>query len=120
MARKTNKRKFPKPPESLEGEALLAWERVWADLEAIKRADIADRALVEMYCRAWSRYLDADRVVSKIGVRETYANGQAGTPPEYKALLDAEKMCRNLLIDMGLTPTSRAKSSDAVTDDLVF
>jgi P27 family predicted phage terminase small subunit len=103
------------PPEDLDGEALLEWQRVCAELASQGRLNQADRALLTIYARTWATWRDASRHVDAHGSIIQFTNGTRGPNPFYKVMTETGKQLRGLLQDMGLNPNSR-RSSDAPAD----
>jgi P27 family predicted phage terminase small subunit len=113
----------PLPPEDLDGEALLEWERIVAELEARGTLDKADRALLTLYAQTWGQWHEAMRGVTKYGAVIRYPNKTTGPSPFYKVAKETAVILRGLLNDMGLTPASRAKlkaGEPAAPGDLEF
>lgn len=105
----------PAPPEEIEGESLLEWDRLCADLEAAGRLDKTDRGIITLYCQTWAVYQLAMQHVVKFGPIVKHQNGVAGESPHYKASRETTNQLRRLLNDMGLTPAARGKGA-AVAD----
>jgi len=52
------------PPGLLEKEGQAEWKRLTTLLESVGLVTLLDRALLAAYCRAWERYLAAERHIS--------------------------------------------------------
>jgi P27 family predicted phage terminase small subunit len=101
----------PVPPDDLDGEALLEWQRVTAELAQCNLLDQSDRAVMTLYCRTWATWREADKLVAKYGSVIKYTNGVPGPAPFFKTAMESAKHLRALLADMGMTPSSRHKMS---------
>ena len=97
------------PPEELDGEALLEWDRVTHELAERDLLDQSDRAVLMLYCRTWATWREVDKLVRKYGSVIKYANGVPGPAPFFKTACEAAKQLRALLADLGLTPSARHK-----------
>jgi len=51
---------IPELPTILNGEALLEWHRITAELLRLGLVTKVDRAAVAAYCRAWGRWVEAE------------------------------------------------------------
>ena len=115
---KTNR---PRPPEDLDGEALLEWERVVTELEAVGKLDKADRAVLTLYAQTWATWNAAMQAVVKHGSVIKYPNRMVGPSPFYKVAKETAAQLRGLLTDLGLTPAARGTSGgDDSIEDLSF
>lgn len=103
----SQKKTRPKPPEEMEGEALLEWERVCDELDTAGRLETADRAILTVYCETWAQNRAAVIAVTKHGPVIRYPNKTVGPSPFYKVAKETAVILRGLLSDMGLTPASR-------------
>jgi P27 family predicted phage terminase small subunit len=105
-----------KPPEEIEGEALLEWHRITAELRAIGRLEKVDRSLLVLYVQEWSVHHEAARVVAREGPVKEHSNGTVGPHPARQVMKDAAAQLRRMLNDMELTPATR--KSSAVVEEL--
>lgn len=97
----------PIAPEELDGEALLEWQRVCDELDAIGRLDKTDRAVLMLYAETWQAWRAAAKAVAKGGSVIRYPNKTVGPSPFYKVMKELASQLRGLLNDLGLTPMSR-------------
>jgi P27 family predicted phage terminase small subunit len=103
----------PECPTELTGEARKEWGRVCAILTACRVLTMADRAALAAYCQCWSRWLQAERHVTrrgqvlskpdKQGHRWEYPN------PAVSIAHRAAEQMRRLMQELGLTPASRSR-----------
>ncbi len=109
----------PAPPDDLDGEALLEWDRICGDLDAAGRLDKTDRSIITLYCHRWAIYQAAMQHVVKFGPVVKHHNGVAGESPHYGVSRQEATQLRRLLADMGLTPTLRGmRASEADAGEL--
>ena len=110
----------PQPPEDLDGEALLEWHRVSDELAAAGRLDKTDRAMLVLYVTTWAIYQDVMRHVTRFTSIVKHPNGVVGASPYYKVSRETFAQLRAVLNDMGLTYTSRPRSTPAENEALTF
>lgn len=114
------KRNRPKPPDDLDGEALLEWERVTDELDTLGRLDTADRAILTLYCQTWAANQAVAKHVARHGPIIKWSNGVPGQGPWFKTQKETAALLRQLLSDLGLTPTSRPTTKTDAPAELEF
>ena len=100
----------PAAPEWLDAEAKDEWERIIPDLAAMGVLSRADRPALAAYCTAWSRWVEAVGMVKKYGA--IVKSPEKGFPMKspYLSIADqALETMRKLLVEFGLTPSSRSR-----------
>ena len=100
----------PDPPAWLDDEAKAEWERVLPDLEQMGLLSPADRPALAAYCTAWSRWVEAEQMVKKFG--PIVKSPEKGFPMKspYLTIADqALETMRKLMVEFGLTPSSRSR-----------
>jgi P27 family predicted phage terminase small subunit len=112
----TTKSKRPKPPEHLENEALLEWERIVGELEAAGKLDTTDRAILTVYAETWAAFQAAAKHVAEHGAVIRHQNQLPMRNPFFTVQKETGAQLRALLNDLGLTPASR-KAANAEGDD---
>src|SRR5689334_9981539 len=90
----------PKPPDDLDGEALLEWQRICAELQAAGRLDKIDRAIITLYAETWAVNRAATIAVNKHGAVIKYPNGIPAASPFYKVQRESAAQLRGLLTDL--------------------
>lgn len=121
MEAKKTKAKRPKPPEELDGESLLEWDRICDELEQLGTLDGIDRAIMTLHCQTWATYQSMVKAVNKYGAVIKWPNGIPGPGPFYKVMRETAALLRGTLSDMGLTPNSRGfKVEKTEAEDLDF
>jgi P27 family predicted phage terminase small subunit len=107
----------PQPPQGvpdrpvwLDAEAQAEWDRVTGELEMMGLLSLADRAALAAYCTAWSRWVEAEAMVKKFGT--IVKSPEKGFPMKspYLTIADqALETMRKLMVEFGLTPSSRSR-----------
>ena len=116
-----SKEHYPAAPEDLEGEALLEWYRVCEELDGIGRLAKTDRAIITLYCRTWAVHHAVSQHVAKFGAVIKWSNNVPGIGPWAKQMKESTAQLCKMLVQMGLTPSSRSISTaPAKTDELEF
>lgn len=100
---KTTRKTRPKAPEELEGEGLLAWQRLVERLELAGTLETTDPDLMLMWCDLWEVYSDARREVKKSGFASKHNNGTTGRSTAFQVMKDMAAALRRLARDLGLT-----------------
>ncbi len=109
----------PKPPEDMDGEALLEWHRVCAEMRSVGKLEACDRALLVLYTETWAVNRTASRIVAKRGPVGKLPNDVVCQTPFYKTQRETTAQLRRLLSDLGLTPASRSQIGAArIADEL--
>lgn len=116
MPRRNPKR--PATPDHLEGESLLEWERILDELNDAGKLETTDRALIVLYVTTWRRWREASRHVEEFGVVVKFGNGVPGPNPFYKIEEKEGRNLRALLVELGLTPSSRGQGVEVDASEL--
>src|SRR4030095_10774868 len=101
---------LPEMPAWLDDEAKAEWERLTVDLAEMGLLSKADRPALAAYCTAWSRWVDAEAQVKKYGT--VVKSPDKGFPMKSPYLSIAEQSLetmRKLMVEFGLTPSSRSR-----------
>jgi P27 family predicted phage terminase small subunit len=101
---------LPEIPEWLDDEAKAEWRRITIDLAEMGLLSKADRPALAAYCTAWSRWVDAEAQVKKYGT--VVKSPDKGFPMKspYLSIADqALELMRKLMVEFGLTPSSRSR-----------
>jgi P27 family predicted phage terminase small subunit len=104
-------------PEELSGAALLAWHAYVDELAEISPVDRLDRAALTSLAQATALKNEAAANIEKTGAVIKLPNGYPGPTPFLKVFFEAAKLEKALLIQFGLTRTSRAKVKPAVKEE---
>ncbi len=96
-------------PDHLDKAARDEWDRVGGMLEESGVATQADRAVLAVYCQAWSRWVRAEQVCAKMGdVLRSEAGGVYQNPYLSVANRAAEQLAK-CAASLGLDPSSRSR-----------
>ena len=118
---------IPEPTDWLDDIAKKEWRRVAPELVKVKLLTIADITALEAYCKAYSRWREAEKQM------DTVKNTVFKTPNKYVQQLPqvaiAQKylsICKSFMTEFGLTPSSRSrmllpgeKDSDSEMENLL-
>lgn len=129
-----------KPPSWLKGRARAAWRQLAPMLEDMRVLTTADPHALALLCDAYAEYIDCREVVRKQGAvyesrvvkassRRVEAEGGdedfdaadwsviIRPRPEVKMASDAWRRVHRMLVEFGLTPSSRSKVSAGGAED---
>jgi P27 family predicted phage terminase small subunit len=93
------------PSAWLDDEAKAEWRRLAAEMLRIGTLTTVDRAAFEGYCKAYSRWLAAEKFLDKNGLTVKVGRGFLQPRPQVGYL---QKM-REFASEFGLTPASRSR-----------
>jgi len=119
--------KIPKCPPHLDPEAKREWRRMARELDDLGILTTIDRAVFASYCQAWSEWLQAHKIVKKVGTvirsKERVVEKPDGTVirsggvpminPVCKRMDIANSKMMKALTEMGMSPSSRGRVSVA-------
>lgn len=100
----------PKCPSHLDKEAKKEWRRFTKLLDGMGILCIEDSSAIALYCETWSRYRDAQAKLAKYGT--CIVAPKSGMPMQspYLAIANkAQEQMTRLLVEFGLTPSSRSR-----------
>jgi P27 family predicted phage terminase small subunit len=108
--------KFDVPPPELAGDtaAIAEWTRVAPLLRACGLVSEAERTALTALCQQWSRYLEAQANVRKLGMMVQGKDGVPMINPYLDVADRALSHCQRLWAVLGLTPAGRAKVGAAL------
>lgn len=101
---------IPECPDFLEGEARAEWFRAAAVLKEMNLLSRADRSALAAYCTVYGRWVHAEAQVKKFG--SIVKSPEKGFPMKspYLSIADqALEAMRKLMVEFGLTPSSRSR-----------
>jgi P27 family predicted phage terminase small subunit len=105
------KRGKPTPPKWLLGEGLNQWREVAQVLDELGVLTVADGFALALLCSAWGDYREASEIIVKEGSTYERMTAAGSTSvvarPEVAIRNDAWKRLKSMLIEFGLTPSSR-------------
>ncbi|KDR95912.1 phage terminase, small subunit, putative, P27 family [Peptoclostridium litorale DSM 5388] len=106
-----------KPPTFLDRLAKKEWKRVVPLLEKNGLLTEADTAALAAYCQNFSRWVDAEKLVSEKGYTYTTDKGNVIQRPEVGIANTAMKLMKSFAQEFGLTPSSRTNLSVKEADE---
>lgn len=100
----------PDCPEYLDGEAKAEWFRTASVLREMGLLTKADRTALAAYCVAYSRWVEAEAQVRKYGtIVKSPDKGFPMKSPYLTVADQALETMRKLMVEFGLTPSSRSR-----------
>jgi P27 family predicted phage terminase small subunit len=100
----------PPCPDWLSDEARAEWDRVIPELQMMGLLSTADRAALAAYCTAWARWVEAEAMVKKLGTIVKSPDKGFPMKSPYLSIADqALETMRKLMVEFGLTPSSRSR-----------
>lgn len=99
----------PEPPEWLDELAMKEWDRITPVLADMELLTPADHAALEAYCTVYSRWARCEQQVQQTGTIIKALNGRPMKNPYLLVANEAFEMMRKLIIEFGLTPSSRSR-----------
>jgi P27 family predicted phage terminase small subunit len=114
----------PKPPSWLDKEAKKEWKRVAPELERLGLLTVVDGAALAAYCQAYSRWVEAEKFLSKHGTVFKTPNGYIQQLPQVSIAQKYLQIVKSFCQEFGLTPSARSRmtlpSSGGEDDDDFF
>ena len=117
------KKDEPKPesdriekPFELSAVADKQWDDLVIELKAAKLLSNIDTHALAMYCEAYATWTDANKKIRKHGVVVKSKNGFPVQSPFFHVANKSFDQMKGLLIEFGMTPSSRTRVS-AISDD---
>ena len=105
--------KLPNCPKHLEGDARKEWKRMGRILLDYGMITTVDQRAFELYCTAYARWLDAERQLAQFGFVVRSPNNFPIQNPLLAIANKAMKQCQDLLVEFGMTPSSRSRVAGA-------
>lgn len=107
----------PEMPSFLRGDARREWRRIVPELEQRGILARIDLAVLAMYCGAWGRYVEAEKMVKKHGA-VTVAPSSYEQKSHWLTIADkAQDQLRRLATELGLSPAARNRVVGTPQDD---
>lgn len=114
------RRKLPRCPEFLTGEAELCWKRTAKELYDAGLLTVIDRDALAMYCKAYQRWIEAEEIVAKRGLvvltnvkkdddGNIIGGGNYIQNPYLAIANKAMEQMLKLEAEFGMTPSSRTR-----------
>ncbi|WP_395675974.1 phage terminase small subunit P27 family [Inquilinus sp.] len=108
---------IPEPPDHLDETAKVEWRRVAPQLFRLRLLTPLDVGALAVYCQAWSRFVQAERLLSEMAERDGVAyglmiRGRHGTPVQ-NPLIGVSRRSAAMMIhaaaEFGMTPSARSR-----------
>lgn len=101
---------IPDCPDFLTDEARAEWFRTAKVLKEMQLLTLADRSALAAYCTAYGRWVEAEQQVQKYGTIVKSPNKGFPMKSPYLTVADqALESMRKLMVEFGLTPSSRSR-----------
>ena len=100
---------IPKCPEHLDKEAQAEWKRMAKELKPLGILTQLDKNIFAVYCQAFSTWAQATRKITEMGMVRVTKNGFTEQNPFLPIANKAKEQMMKALIEMGMTPSSRAR-----------
>ena len=101
---------IPDCPDWLDQTAQQEWERMSNILQEMGLLTTADRSALAAYCVAYSRWVQAEQQVQKFGtIVKSPEKGFPMKSPYLTVADQALEAMRKLMVEFGLTPSSRSR-----------
>ena len=113
---------YHKPPDWLNDEAKIEWERMTDILIDEGLFTGVDVACLASYCQLYGRWVEAEKIVKETGLTQLTRNGVTVQNPVVGIANTALKLMNKCLLEFGMTPSSRSnvKSIKKVIKDNPF
>lgn len=102
---------LPNAPRHLGDLASAEWRRMAKVLHRLGVLTETDLAGLEAYCVAYGRWREAEAKVRELGQVVERKDGKTLRSPWLQAANEAMKLMARLMVEFGLTPSSRTKVS---------
>ena len=103
--------KRPRRPDFLTGTAADAWDKLVAHLFGLGLLTAGDEIGLSAVCQCYSRWREAESQVATLGAVVKGPGGSAVLNPWLSAANTSLKQLQALLVEFGLTPSSRSRIS---------
>lgn len=113
----------PPCPSWLDNEAKREWKRVEPELDRLGLLTRVDMAALAGYCQAYSRWMQAETVLTMEGFSVVAPSGYVQQRPEVAIAQKYLGIVKGFCAEFGLSPSSRARmtvpgSRDAEEEDI--
>lgn len=105
------------PPYPLDDMARREWDRIAPQLDKLGLLTVADSVALYMYCRAFARYHEAERIVAEEGILIPGYRGSMVKNPAAQIARDAFADLLRICTEFGMTPSSRGRMSVPGSDE---
>ena len=110
---------LPDPPDHLNEDARIEWDRTAAQLFRMGILSQADRGTLAAYCQAYGRWVQAERALAEMAQHDSRTHGllirtSKGTAVQNPLVGTANKAKADMMryaAEFGMTPSSRSRLS---------
>jgi len=102
---------LPPPPDHLNEAAKEEWNRLGPQLVKLNLLSAIDRSAFAGYCVVYSRWVEAELMLAKTGPVFKAPSGYPQLSPYYTIANQCLAQMRQYLIEFGMTPSSRSRTS---------
>ena len=102
------RRSLPQCPKQLSDAAKREWKRIATELYRLGLLSRLDRAALAAYCQSWARWIECEEKLRKHGAIVKSPNGFPVQSPYLAIANQAMKQMTRMLVEFGLTPSSRS------------
>ena len=107
----------PDPPDTFTEVEAAKWREVTAKLAACRVLTDLDLDALEIYVRNWCAMMEALRDIALRGKLLRSPTGAAMWNPSWSHYKHAERVCRSLQSEFGMTPSTRSGITADAGDD---
>jgi P27 family predicted phage terminase small subunit len=101
----------PQPPPDLDGLALETWRRVLDWLRPLGTLARCDQDAVELYCRTYAGWRQAEAALAASGPVLTGPDGAIRSNPAAAVARDCRSLLIRLQTELGLNPGGRVRNA---------
>lgn len=102
---------IPEEPEHLSEEAAKEWNRISVVLRDLGLLSQIDMAALAIYCQTYGRMVKYEKIVKEKGELYKDPKGNVTLSPAMWVINKAIQQCHRMLVEFGMTPSSRSKVS---------
>lgn len=110
-------KRTPSPPDYLTDVGKKEWRRVGKLLSALQVLTDSDLTALAAYCDAYSRWLDARKLIEEQGLTTETGAGNLKAHPATAVVHQAMTEMRQFMVELGLTPSSRTRVNQVAKDE---
>jgi len=105
--------RLPACPPHVQGEARKEWFRLGRKLLEFGLVTEIDKTALAVYCQAWGRWLEAEEQLTRFGTVIKSPNGYPIQSPYLPIANKAMEQMTKILVEFGMSPSSRSRVSQA-------
>lgn len=105
------------PPSEMDHQLRPIWDRFVDELTRSRMITNVDIYALEALCVAYGRWKDANSKIESTGLLVKTPNGFPVQSPYLAIANKAHEQMVKLMVEFGITPSSRARVSTAIADD---